>query len=155
MNETEIKEKLKAYAGILDSLKSAGIVRTYNSPVGDYAEWLVSEKLGLELQKNSKAGFDALDNNTKTRYQIKSRWTHPGNNNRRLNVIRDYDTKPFDYLIAVVFGEQFEVEEAYSIPHEVIGEYFPLNNHQNGIVVTLTQQFVSDSRVRDIKDDLM
>ena len=41
MNEIEIKEKLKAYAEILNSLKSAGIVRTYNSPVGDYREVLL------------------------------------------------------------------------------------------------------------------
>ena len=61
MNETQIKEKLKNYAEILNSLYSAGIVRTYNNPVGDYAEWIVSMKLGLELQKNSAAGFDALD----------------------------------------------------------------------------------------------
>lgn len=61
MNEKEIKEKLKAYAEILDSLYTSGIVRTYNSPVGDYTEWLVSNKLGLELQNNSAAGFDALD----------------------------------------------------------------------------------------------
>ena len=33
MNEKEIKEKLKAYAEILDSLYTSGIVRTYNSPV--------------------------------------------------------------------------------------------------------------------------
>ena len=43
MNAREVKEKLKEYAVIIDSLKEAGIVRTYNSPVGDYAEWLVSE----------------------------------------------------------------------------------------------------------------
>lgn len=38
MNETEIKGKLKVYAEILNLLYSVGIVRTYNSSVGDYTE---------------------------------------------------------------------------------------------------------------------
>lgn len=155
MNELEIKGKLKTYAEILNSLYSEGIVRTYNSPVGDYAEWIASKKLGLELQKNSAAGFDALDKETGLRYQVKSRWAHPGNNSRQLNVIRDYDKKPFDYLVAIIFGENFDVEEAYLIPHEIIGKYFPHNKHQNGIVITLTNDFLSDPQIKDIKEKLM
>lgn len=61
MNETEIKN----YSEILDSLHSAGIVRTYNSPVGDYTERLVTSKLDLKLQKNDTPGFDALDDREK------------------------------------------------------------------------------------------
>lgn len=155
MNKAEVKEKLKAYAEILNSLYSAGIVRTYNIPVGDYAEWIVSEKLGLKLQKNSEAGFDALDEDSGLRYQIKSRWMHPGKSSRQLNVIRDYDKKTFDYLVAVIFGLDFDVEEAYLIPHEIIEKYFPQNKHLNGIVVTLTNDFVSDQQVKDIKEKLM
>jgi hypothetical protein len=154
MNELDTKGKLKTYAEILNSLYSEGIIRTYNSPVGDYAEWIVSEKLGLELEKNSKAGFDALGKDG-SRYQVKSRWKHPKKNNRQLNVIRDYDTNPFDYVVAVIFGVDFDVEEAYQIPYEIIGEYFPYNKHQNGIVITLTKRFLSDPRIEDIKEKLM
>lgn len=154
MDEEEVKKKLKDYASILHTLYAAGIVRTYNSPVGDYAEWMVSLKLGLELQKNSTAGFDALDRDTGLRYQIKSRWMHPGKNSRQLNVIRNYNQKTFDYLIAVIFGVDFEMEEAYLIPHAIIQKYFPMNHHQNGIVVTLTNELISDSQVKDIKGEL-
>ena len=50
----EIKDKssielMNMYAEILAELNSRNVVRTYNSPVGDYAEWLVAEKLGLIL----------------------------------------------------------------------------------------------------------
>lgn len=55
-------------------LNQRKIVRTYNSPVGDYAEWLVSEKLGCALEHNSKKGHDTYDPKTGFRYQIKSRW---------------------------------------------------------------------------------
>ena len=155
MNELDTKGKLKTYAEILNSLYSEGIIRTYNSPVVDYAEWIVSKKLGLELEKNSKEGFDALDKKTGLRYQVKSRWRHPKKNNRQLNVIRDYDKKPFDYVVAVIFGVDFDVEEAYLIPHEIIGKYFPYNKHQNGIVITLTKGFLSDPQIKDIKEKLM
>ncbi len=155
MNEEEIKEKLRNYAKILNSLYSAGVVRTYNSPVGDYAEWIVSKKSGLELRKNSAAGFDALDKNTGLRYQVKSRWMHPGKNSRQLNVIRNFEKKPFAYLIAVIFGVSFDVEESYQIPYEIIRRYFPQNKHQNGIVVTLTNDFVRDPQVQDIRAKLV
>lgn len=154
INEPEVKQKLKDYADIINSLYAAGIVRTYNSPVGDYAEWLVSTKLGLELQKNSEKGYDAIDVNSGVRYQVKSRWMHPGKNSRQLNVIRNYLDNQFDYLVAVIFGVDFEVVEAYLIPHDLIGEYFPLNNHQNGIVVTLTNGFIKDDRVKNITDQI-
>lgn len=51
MTEQEVVSKLKDYAAIINSLYSAGVVRTYNSPVGDYAEWIVSTKLNLLLEK--------------------------------------------------------------------------------------------------------
>lgn len=158
MNETEIKGLLKGYSEILNSLYSAGIVRTYNSPVGDYTEWLVSTKLGLTLEDNSAAGFDAFKKDecdNKIRYQIKGCWMHPERRRKQLTVIRDYDKDPFDYLVVVVFDVDFEVAEAYLIPHEVIGKYFPQNKHLNGILVTLTKKFLSDPQVEDIKKKLM
>ncbi len=154
MNESDVKQKLKDYAEILNSLHSAGVVRTYNSPVGDYAEWLVSSKMGLELRRNSEKGYDAIDGITKLRYQVKSRWMHPGKNSRQLNVIRNYQDNQFDYLVAVIFGVDFEVAEAYLIPHDLIGVYFPPNKHQNGIVVTLTNEFIKDASVKDITNIL-
>ena len=39
-------ELMNLYAEVLIELNQRKVVRTYNSPVGDYAEWLVSEKLG-------------------------------------------------------------------------------------------------------------
>ena len=150
MTEEEVVSKLKDYASIINSLYSAGVVRTYNSPVGDYAEWLVSTKLNLHLEKNSEKGYDAMDAESGLRYQVKSRWMHPGKNSRQLNVIRNYEDNQFDYLVAVIFGNDFDVAEAYVIPHDVLKEYFPFNKHQNGIVVTLTHEFIHDTRVKEI-----
>ena len=35
--------------------------------------------------------YDAVDDASGIRYQIKSRWMHPGKNSRELNVIRNYE----------------------------------------------------------------
>jgi hypothetical protein len=57
---------------ILDELRSRKVVRTSNSPVGDYAEWLVARRMGLKLMTSSMAGYDAFDDQG-IRYQIKCR----------------------------------------------------------------------------------
>lgn len=98
-------ELMNLYATILTELNKREVIRTYNSPVGDYAEWLVSQKLGLTLEANSWKGFDAYDAKTNTRYQIKSRWERRNSSpqSRELNVIRNYDETQFDNLVIVIF----------------------------------------------------
>lgn len=49
---TEV-ELLQMHVGIIKELKDRGVVRTGNNPIGDYTEWLVCSRLGLELQPNS------------------------------------------------------------------------------------------------------
>lgn len=154
---TEIKSKssielMNMYADILIELNSRKVVRTYNSPVGDYAEWLVAEKLNLTLEKNSQKGFDAYESKTKKRFQIKSRWErgNPSPQSRKLNVIRNYEENQFDYLIVVIFNERFDVKEAYSIPHEVIRQYARYSKHQNGYILMAMGQILHDDKVENI-----
>lgn len=143
---------MNIYADILTELNCRKIVRTYNSPVGDYAEWLVAEKLGLRLEMNSQKGFDAYDSSTYIKYQIKSRWerNNPSRQSRELNVIRNYEDGQFDYLIVVIFDAYFEVKEAYSIPHDVIKYYARYNKHQNGYILIAMGQVLQDDRVKNI-----
>lgn len=69
----QILALMNQYAAVLITLNERGVIRTYNSPVGDFAEWLVSQKLGLRLEKNSARGLDATGSDG-LRYQIKCRW---------------------------------------------------------------------------------
>lgn len=50
---------MRLYAKVLAELRQRGVVRTRNNPLADYTEWLVSTKLGLQLDGNSKVGYDA------------------------------------------------------------------------------------------------
>ncbi len=152
-NLTDI-ELLQLNSELLDELKSRKIIRTRNNPVADYAEWLVSKKMGLALQTNSKAGFDAIDNSG-IRYQIKSRRLDPTNNSTQLGVIRNYEKKEFDYLIGVLFNKDFTVKGAYKIPHNVIGIYSKYSTHQNGHILHLKNGVLNDKDITDITKILL
>ena len=103
MKDKTTVELLEMYSDILTQLNERKIVRTYNSPVGDYAEWLVAKSLGLKLEKNSKKGCDAIDEETNVRYQIKSRWERNSisKGSRKLSVIRNYEDNQPRYIILI------------------------------------------------------
>ena len=144
---------LQLHAAVIEELKSRGVVRTKNNPVGDYAEWLVSQALRLELQNNSAAGYDATSEDG-VRYQIKARRVTPDNRSRQLSAIRKLEEADFDRLIGVIFNAEFEVTDAYEIPHEVIAEYSRYRSHTNAHVVHLQGSLLSDPRVKDIASQI-
>ena len=74
--ELTIAELLATHSAVLDELRHRNVIRSKNNPTGDYAEWLVSTKLGLTLETNSVKGFDATDLHG-LRYQIKGRRATP------------------------------------------------------------------------------
>lgn len=114
------KDLLRLYGSILFELKCRGLARTINNPVSDYTEWLVSEKLNLKLASKSEKGFDATDRTDGSRYEIKARRITSSTNSRQLSAIRDLEGKHFDFLIAVIYDENFEVLLALKIPHMVV-----------------------------------
>lgn len=139
----------KYFADILGELKQRKVVRTRNNPVADYAEWLVARSLGLTLERNSRAGYDAI-NNRGERFQIKSRRLDPTNQSRQLSVIRNLKEKEFDYLIGVLFEKDFTVKEAYKIPHKIIENYARFSKHQNGHILNLKGKILEDPKVKNI-----
>ena len=141
---------LRDYSKAMDALLEAGIVRTRNNPVGDYAEWVVKEELNLKLEKNSKSGYDATDKKG-IRYQIKGRRVTSKNKSRQLGVIRDLNEKKFDFLVAVIFDEQFNVIEAYKIPHKIIKNHSKYSEHQHGHLVHLKGEILKDKLTQKIE----
>lgn len=144
-----ISELLKLHAAAIDELRVRGVLRTKNNPVGDYAEWLVSSALNLTLTKNSAAGHDAESSDGK-KIQIKGRRITANNRSRQLGVIRNLEKKDFDELIAVIFNEEFDVVEAYLIPHSVISEYGSYRAHVNGHILHMRRPLLLDKRVLNI-----
>lgn len=143
------RELLRLYSEIMRELRNQGVLRTHNNPVADYAEYIVSQTLHLELCDNSIKGYDAIDRNN-IRYQIKGRRLTVGNPSCQLGVIRSIDKKEFDFLIAVLFNEDFSVKNVYKIPHHIIKKYSRFHQRMNGMILHLQGAVLLDPEIEDI-----
>ena len=135
---SEVTELLRKYANILETLKDKGVVQTRNSPVGDYAEWLVAKAFNVKAEPPSTSGYDLIKDGTK--YQVKGRWLRQDDSNRQLSILRNLkDKEPkFDFLIAVFFDDKFNVTEAYKIPHRIARKHAKPNSYQSGHILNST-----------------
>ena len=145
---TNIRQLLFDYARILDELRQTKIIRSKNNPVGDYAEWLVSETFNLELCSKSMKGHDAYDGRYK--YEVKARRLTGDNQSRRLSAIRDLDKHHFDYLIGVLFDHDFGVVRSAKIPWAVVKENSSHNEHSNSAIFNLSDSIWDNPGVEDI-----
>jgi len=108
-------EVLALYAHVVEELRRRGVTRSSNNPVADYAEYLCEKALSLTRTARSAKGFDATDL-TGARYQIKGRRPTTHNASRQLGVLRELQENPFDYLVGVLFHEDFRVWKACLVP---------------------------------------
>lgn len=134
------EELAKAWAHCMRALRERDLVRTANTPVGDYAERIACARLGLERKGFSEKSVDAIDADG-VRYQIKGRRLTPDNPSRQLGAIRDIEQKPFDVLLAVFFNEELDLLEIWKIPCEVVAEAsFVARTNSTRFVLTATRQ---------------
>lgn len=142
-------ELLQSYAAIINELRARGVMRTKNNPVADYSEWLVSNALGLELERNSRAGYDAVGPDN-TRYEIKGRRITPDNRSTQLSAIRNLEAKSFDFLIGIIFEADFSIKFAAKVPQTVVGEIARYSKHTNSHIMILREAIFDDERVENI-----
>ena len=152
-NRSDFKRKttsqlLGAYAAVMEELKRRGAIRSSNNPVSDYAEFLVSRRLNLDLSGESNEGFDASDRRG-IRYQIKARRLD-GRSSRQLGVFRSLNKHPFDVAIVVLFNHEFQPTEVYRIPIAAIRKHGRFSRHVNGWIVQARPPLTTDQRVRSI-----
>jgi hypothetical protein len=146
LRDMDDDEVAKAWARCMRTLRVRELVRTANTPVGDYAERICCERFNLERKAFAEKSIDAVDAKG-MRYQIKGRRLTPENRSRQLSAIRDVEQEPFDILLAVFFDEDLNVEEIWSIPCEVVNEAsFVARTNSTRFVLTQAKQ--NDPRVR-------
>ncbi|HFQ5022791.1 TPA: hypothetical protein ACGUOQ_004228, partial [Vibrio vulnificus] len=117
--------------------------------VGEYAEHLAHQYYGGKLLEISGSSADIRTENGNL-YQVKSRKVK-NSTSTQLNVIRSWD---FDYLVVILFSKDGSVKKAIEVPVEIAKEYGVANSHQNGWVITTSQKFLNDPRVKDISAKL-
>lgn len=142
---------LRRSRAILVELRRLGVIRTDNAPAGDYAEWLVKQASGGELEANANKSYDVLAPATTAhpegeRIQVKARSLSdpPKRGQRQLSVFRSWD---FDFLIAVLFDESFRVHRAARLPASIVEEQGRRIEHVNGWRVMATDELL------DLGDD--
>jgi len=148
-------ELMSTYVAIIKELKERKITRTLNAPLGDYAEQLVAEKLELKLVGNSTAGHDAVDTSGR-KYQIKARMLSRITRSTRFSVIRNLESRHFDFLIIVIFGPEITVQKAVQIPFEVLkAPYVSFSEHTRGYTPILRDGLMQMDGVQDITKRLL
>ena len=152
LDDMSLLELLQTSGAIIDELIRRGVARTRNNPIGDYTEWLVCNRLGLERQENNQAAFDAI-NAQGIRYQIKGRQSEA--NAVRFSTIRDLDQEGFDFVIAVVFNDDYSVRLAAMFSIDVVPRFAHYQQHVNGFTLTLTNNILEQDDVMDITQQLI
>jgi len=72
LKTANVKTLLQVHTFVIDELRERKIVRSSNSPLGDYAEHIFEKAFHWKLENNAASGHDAVDANG-LRYQIKGR----------------------------------------------------------------------------------
>jgi hypothetical protein len=124
------RELLRAYAGILDELRSRGAIRSTNNPVADYAEGLCAAALGLTLTAKSTTGHDGIDAEGR-RIEVKARRLTSHNPSRQLSALRGMKDMHFDLLAGVLFDTNFAVMKGCLVPHAVVLAHSSYVTHSN------------------------
>lgn len=154
LKKMSVSRLLSTHSNIMDELRRRSIIRTYNNPVSDFTEWLVSSKMKLSLSQKSQAGYDAIDEKG-LRYQIKGRRVTELNKSRQLGVIRNLADKKFDFLVGVILNTDYSVRYAALIPYRLVGKLSKYNEHQNGNILYLKEKVLNERGVKDITDRLI
>ena len=143
----ETAELWKEYNISTDLLKQR-LGRTSNL-LGEYAEYLVNKHLKGELLTASNASADIQATNGDL-YQVKSRKIS-SNLTTQLSIIRSWN---FDYLAVVLFDKKGSVIKGLFCSKSVSEKYGVYNEHQNGRVISTTNNFLNDENHIDITNQL-
>lgn len=148
--ELEIEEVTNLWKNFNNSSKllKDRLGRTSNL-VGEYAEYLANKYLNGVLLPPSSYSADIKSINGDL-YQVKSRKISKGLTSQ-LSIIRSWD---FDYLIIILFDIYGSVLKGCIYPKSVAIKYAFKSIHQNGWVITTTNEFLEEENKIDITQKL-
>ena len=145
-------ELLALHAKISNELEQRKITRSANNPTGDVAELIFCKAFDWNQENNSKKGYDAYLG--EDRFQIKGRRLDNGRGSRQLSFIRAIETKPFDFLAAVIFNLDYTVWRAALIPFDIVQAQAKPVKHVNGHRFLLRDSVWDEVKVEDVTSEL-
>jgi hypothetical protein len=135
--ELTVGELLDSYRRILTSLRSRGLVRTNNAPIGDLAEYCAAVVYDGLLAPNSEKSYDLVAEDGR-RIQVKVRLIRPSTSkSAAFSPIRSFEFDGCIFLLvddeagAVISAREFTVDEV-----RLQGRH---REHTNGFVVRIGQ----------------
>lgn len=133
------------WAAVMRELRSRGVIRTNNNPVGDIAETIVHGHYGGERANFSQAGWD-VKTAAGERIQVKSMRTTPTTTRKNLSPIRD---REYDSIVVVLFDEEFQVTDGLKLTRGIAEELASWRAHVNGHVLYVNR-LLADPRVEHV-----
>lgn len=130
-------------------LRIQGIIRSSNNPVADLGEYVACEVLELKRAPMNARGYDAIGKDGK-RYEVKSRRHTPENSTSQMGMIRDLQKKQFDFLIIVLFAEDFTLKEVWKVPHAVVKKYAKYKKYSNAHILIFSGAILDDRKVKKV-----
>lgn len=120
--KTKTDELLENFAIAENELRKHGVTRSRNNPVADLGEIIACDYFTLKRAKSNQHGYDAKDMRG-NKYQIKSRRTAQENKTVQLGRLKNLTKLPFDFLIFVVFDENFRLQRIGKARSRVVRAY--------------------------------
>jgi hypothetical protein len=133
--EKSTKELLYLYNDVLQELERRRIVKGASNPVSDLARCLAKNALKVELVRKSTRGYDAVDSRG-CRYEIKGRRLTKGNPSPQLSELTGLEKGGFTHLVAVLFTEDFEIQQACVVPIGIVREEARLDRGRWRLAIT-------------------
>lgn len=153
LTRMSVKDLLRLYGRVRQELRDREIVTTRDGPIGGCGEWLVSRAFGSSRQRNSNKSFDVLASDG-TRLSVKARWLPMERDSRQLSAIRNIESGGFDHLVTVLLDKNFDLAEAYQIPHAAVARLATRSEHTNSHRLVLTPKVCRDGECRDITEKI-
>ncbi|MDV2465315.1 hypothetical protein CMU96_07690 [Elizabethkingia anophelis] len=115
MNNKSHDELLKKFFALLEDLREVNILKNKKDFTGQIGEWLVEMIYdGERSQSGIEKGWDVKVNNEFI--QVKTHAKSSTNSNRWSALKCDYENIKIDYLIIIVFEQDYKLREFFKIP---------------------------------------
>lgn len=151
----DIKTLLCAFLAIKKRLtdEDLGVANSLTDPVGQYAEYLTLKVYGGKRTNNGTAGHDIIDRGGR-KIEVKGR-IKKNENYKPKTYINDSNVsgKKFDYLVYIVFSNDFEIEYAFGVDRSNFNKIFKKVEYGNSTpkwVVKAREELLKNPQIEDI-----
>lgn len=149
LSKLSVLETLQVHVDAIEELRERKVLRSRNNPAGDYAEYLGCKCFKWNMAPSSEKDVDAIAMNG-TRYQIKSRRVTSYNSSRQLSYLRRLPEGNFDWLLGVIFREDFTIHRVALVPHALVLENSKYVKSVNGWRFVLRDNVWDWKGVKDV-----